>query len=77
MLPGRELLLLWRNEWKGCEAGDCGAKCRWRKAGRRESKAVLPSHASGVEPSPQPLPPHLLASAAELERGWPIKCLSH
>ena len=35
------------------------------KPGRHESKAILLGQAQEVEPSPEPLSPHTLASAAE------------
>ena len=38
------------------------------------SKVILLSH---VEPSPQPLSPHMPALAAEQWIGWPIKRLTH
>ena len=33
-IPGRGLLLLWRDRLRECEGGDCGGKCLWRKAGQ-------------------------------------------
>jgi len=39
------------------------------KSGTDGSKAILLSHTQGVEPSPQPLSPHMPALAAEQYRG--------
>jgi len=33
-IPGQELLLMQRDRSRGCEGGDCGGKCLWRKAGQ-------------------------------------------
>jgi len=31
-IPGQGCCGLWRDGLKGCEGGDCGGKCLWRKA---------------------------------------------
>ena len=43
------------------------------KLGSHGNKAIVPSHALGVQPSTQPLSPHTRSLAAEQQKGWPTK----
>jgi len=76
---------LWSNPRAGVDCGETdqgdvreeivvGNACV-RKPGSHGSKAILLSHAWGVEPSPYPLSPHMPAPAGEQQRSWSIKCL--
>ena len=74
---GKRCCGLQRDGSRGCEGGDCGGKCLWRKARQPWTQGDTAESRVGVEPSPWPLYPYVSASAAERERGWPVKCLMH
>ena len=68
---------VWRDGSRGYEGRDCGGKCLWKKA-RQPWKQGNSCWITGRGWSHHhSLSPHTPASAAEQQRGWPIKCLMH
>ena len=62
---GKRCCWLWRDEWTGCERGDCGGKCLWKKAGQPWKQGdTAESHIGGGAVT-LALSPQMPASAAE------------
>ena len=63
---------LWRDGSRGCEGGDCGGKCLWRKAGQPWKQGdTAASHVEGGAITIASLPPHACTGS------WTIERLAH
>ena len=57
--PGKGCCGLWRDGSRGCEGGDCGGKCLWRKAGQpwKQGDSAEPRSGDGAN-TIDSVPPH-------------------